>query len=275
MPNYQAVSQAAHARWHWRRSTGYAFAAGDVVASLAAQEAPTAAMSLPLAFVPEADSFALVLLQGLAPGRNLLVAPDGRWRAAYIPAVYRGYPFHLGSLDGEQTVLCVDADSGLLVEADAGAQGALAGEAFFSGDQPSAAVLEVIKFMQALAAQQPRTARLCAQLQALELLEPWPITLQTEQGDQSVQGLYRVSEARLNALDEQALKQLQASGALLLAYCQLLSMQHLARLGELARQQLLADQAGTGVAQGLLTNAKGELDLEFLHQGGTLSFGGL
>jgi len=265
MPHYQAVSQAVHAHLRWQRASHYVFAAHDAVAALAAQEAPTAAVSLPLAFVPDAEGVTLVALQGLAPGRNLLVGSDGRWQAAYVPAVYRAYPFHLGTLEDGQSVLCVDADSGLL-----SADGAV-GEAFFAQDQPSPALQQVLQLVQALAEQRPRTVRICAHLQALELLEPWPITLRTEQGDQMVPGLLRVSEARLNALSAQALKEAQQSGALLLAYCQLLSMQHLARLGELARQQMTA----AAPAQSLPTNARGELDLEFLHQSGTLNFGGL
>lgn len=272
MPNYQAVSFSVHGQQCWRRYTNYAFASRDAVAALTMQEVVKAAMSLPLGFVPEGESFTLVAVQGLASGSNVLVGPDGRWRAAYIPAVYRSYPFQLAKAQEGQTVLCVDVDSGLLLDSSAtvAQQGA---EAFFVEGAPAPAVQQVMQFLQTVAADRLRTAQVCAHVQALELLEVWPIVLKTEQGEQRVEGLYRISEARFNALPADALKSLQDSGGLALAVCQLLSMQHLSLLAELARQQLT--QAAGATPGGLTVNSKGELDLEFLHQADTLNFGNL
>ena len=85
-----------------------------------------------------------------------------------------------------------------------------------------------------------------------------------------MQGLYRIDEARLNALSAPALKEIQAAGALAMAYSQLLSMQHLPTLGQLAQLHAQAQSQQT-----LPTSANGELDLEFLNNNGTLSFGNL
>ena len=94
---------------------------------------------------------------------------------------------------------------------------------------------------------------------------------------QPLQGLFRVDEEKLNQLDGAALQELQQSGAMGVAYCQLLSMQHLLTLARLAEQQAqwrsAAAQAPAGASAGLATTAAGELDLEFLNQGGTLHFG--
>jgi hypothetical protein len=57
-----------------------------------------------------------VAVQGLAPGQNLFVAPDGRWLAAYTPAAYRGYPFQLAHAENGQQVLCFDEESGLITD---------------------------------------------------------------------------------------------------------------------------------------------------------------
>ena len=90
---------------------------------------------------------------------------------------------------------------------------------------------------------------MCALLAQEGLIEPWPITLKSDQADkgdqaeqggqgeqteQTLQGLYRVSEAKFNALGAEALHRLHQAGALPLIYCQLLSMQHLPLLGKLA-----------------------------------------
>lgn len=271
MPNYQAVSHSAHAHRGWRRYSSYAFASRDAAATLTVQEAGRAALYLPLAFIPAAEGVALVAMQGLAMGQNLLVDAQGRWQAVYVPAVYRSHPFRFGTVEGsDQPVLCVDADSGLLTDSTGD------GEAFFAADgQPAPALQQVMQLLQAVASDQPRTERICAQLQALELLEPWPIVLKTDQGEQAVQGLLRINEARLQALEASVLKELQDSGALVLAYCQLLSMQHLPLLATLARKQPAASANVPAAAQGLPTNPRGEIDLEFLHKAGTLNFGNL
>ena len=63
---------------------------------------------------------------------DVLVAPDGRWLGGYVPACFRRHPFRLVPKQGtDQTVLCVDTDSGLVVEGDA------AGEDFFDREATS------------------------------------------------------------------------------------------------------------------------------------------
>lgn len=57
----------------------------------------------------------------------------------------------------------------------------------------------------------------------------------TDQGERKLEGLFRVNEAALNALDNEAFLSVRKSGALPVAYAQLLSMQQLRVLGELAQ----------------------------------------
>jgi len=93
------------------------------------------------------------------------------------------------------------------------------------------------------------------------------------QGDtveQAVEGLFRIDEAALNQLPADAFMELRDSGALVLAYCQLLSMQHLPVLGQLAQLHAQAEQKAA-----LPTTPGGELNLEYLNNSGTISFGNL
>ena len=69
-------------------------------------------------------------------------------------------------------------------------------------------------------------------------------------------------------LPAEAFEAVRQSGALPVAYCQLLSMQHLQKLGQLA-------QAYAAQTTALPQTASGELDLEFLNDSGTISFGAL
>jgi hypothetical protein len=225
--NYAVVLAHQHAGKRWQRQTAYRFAAQDALVSLAAQELPQAMLALPIGFIAIGEIFSLVAVQGLAPGRNVFIAPDGRWLAGYLPAAYRSYPFKLARTgDGLQT-LCVDENSGLVTEDSQG-------ERFFDDHGHFApAVADILHFLTQLQANLAATAGICAVLQKHQLIQRWPIKVQTEKGEKNIEGLYRVDETALNALPPPALVELRDAGALAAAYCQLLSMQHLMKLGQM------------------------------------------
>lgn len=269
----QPLSRQALSDKRWRRYTDYRFAAGRHVSALVTSELAKAMRVLPIAFFEQAGGYVPVALHGLQPGQNLHVHPDGRWLAEYVPAVLRSHPFYVATDADGQKVLCFDLDSGLL---GGGAEG-VATEPFFDEDgQPAKVIAELINFMGEVGEQRAFAERACAVLQAHDLIQPWNITLQASVGERSLQGLFRVDEEKLNQLDGPALLELQQSGAMAMAYCQLLSMHHLpslARLAEAHTQWRSEAQASKAPAAGLPTTAGGELDLEFLNQGGTLHFG--
>lgn len=68
----------------------------------------------------------------------------------------------------------------------------------------------------------------------------------------------------------EALAEVRNAGGLTVAYCQLLSMQHLSTLGTLAQAHAEAEKAR--LAQEALSQ-KGELHLGFMNDSGTFSFG--
>lgn len=261
MSDLHVISYENHGNKYWQRYSSYAFAAGDAIAQLVMQEIPKAAMVIPVGFIQTDNGFLPVAVQGLQPGQNLFVAPDGRWLGQYIPAAYRGYPFTLANTDDGQQVLCMLPNSELLSDTD--------GELFFDDEkQPAPALKDVLNFLTNVSQNRQLTKGLCDALAQHDLFQPWPITLQTDGGQQTIEGLYRIDEAALNQLPAAAFEQLRQAGALPLAYCQLLSMQHLQKLGQLA-------QAHADHNTALAPTASGELDLEFLNDGGSISFSGL
>ena len=263
MPTFQAISSTTHADKRWKRYDSYAFAAHDALAPLVAQELPRAVLHLPIAFVAQDGQFTPVAVLGIQPGQNLFVAPEGRWLAAYTPAAYRAYPFALANLPDGQQVLAFDTDSGLLTEGE--------GEPFFDADgRPAQAVQNILGFLTQVQTNRELTQRICKALADHQLLQAWPITVNGDGGERQVEGLYRIDEAALNALAAESLKALQEAGALPTVYSQLLSMQHLPLLGQLAQAQA---QAQRKAAQALPTTPSGELDLSFLSNNGTFSFG--
>jgi hypothetical protein len=262
MPNYQAITSEHHAQRGWQRYSSYAFAAADSLAPLTAAELPKAVMSLPMAFIAQDEAFFPVAVLGLQAGMNLLLTHDGRWASHYIPAAFRSYPFRLAQTGNGQQVLCIDEASGLLTDSPAG-------ERFFNGDgQPTQAILDILNFLTHIEQSRLATVAACAALQKHQLIRAWPITVKTDAGEQPIAGLFQIDEAALRQLPGEALHELAQSGALPVAYCQLLSMQHLPMLGQLA-------QARAKAAAPPAALPPGDLDLEFLKRSDTISFGNL
>ncbi len=221
MSNYHVVSCERHAQQRWRSASNHAFARDHAVVAIAAAEAPAAALSLPMAFIDEGDCFMLIAVLG-AHG-NLFVAPDGQWRNAYLPAVLRSYPFALASTADGQRVLCIDEDSGLLC-------GGPGGEPLFIDGKPSAALRSVWRRL--LHDEQDRlaTRAACGVLQKFRLLRPWPLRFNDAGGERQCDTVFQIDEEALKRLPAEALGEMQACGALQLAYCQLLSRPHQAQL---------------------------------------------
>jgi hypothetical protein len=259
LPKFQAVSKSSHADKRWRRYSSYQFAAADAIAPLVLQELPRAAMGLPIGFVLQNEEYLPFAVLGLQPGKNLFVGAKGQWIGGYVPAAYRGYPFALANMPSGEAALVFDEDSGLLSQTE--------GEPFFDEQgNPADPVKQVIDFLSTVRQNQAATVSVCKVLKEKGLIEPWPIKIKAADGEHPVQGLFRINETALNALSAQDLESVRNAGGLSVAYCQLLSMQHFALLGRLA-------QAHQAAAAPIPADATGELNLDFLNEGGTLRFG--
>lgn len=232
-PRFVALSPERHAGLRWRAPTHFGFADQDALVPLSALELPAAALALPLAFGAVGESYVPVAVVGLEAGRNLCVGSDGRWLAGYVPAGYRAIPFALAEVDGGQQVLCVDEASGLL----SSQEGA---PLFDEQQQATPGVLAQMDLLTRVKSDAAYTRQVCAQLQALGLIQPWALQLEGPKGPLQVQGVFRVDEAAFNALSDEALLSLRHAGALPVVYCQLLSMQHLPVLAQRAGYRLTA-----------------------------------
>jgi len=259
------ISQSAFGSKRFKRYDSYAFAAKDAIAPLVLKELVRACMVMPIGFAKVQEAFVPVVVLGLGNEKNLFVAPDGRWVGRYVPAAYRGYPFVLANGPQDKQILCFDDSSGLLTDTE--------GEPFFNEDgKPTDGINDVLNFLTQLAVNRQATQRVCALLAEHNLIEPWPIKLKGEEQapERNLEGLFRVNEAAFNQLEEKPLHALHQGGALPVIYCQLLSMQHLPVLGELAKAREAAEQQAA-----LPKNKAGEIDLSFLADDTTISFDNL
>jgi len=220
------IDSNLHRTHGWKRQDHYRFAAGDALAPLLIRELPSALPSYPLAFVQRpGGGFSLVAVQGLFEGENLYVDAGGKWRAAYIPSYYRGYPFALqGALiQGERRgVLCFDFDSGLYREAPDASRGE---ERFFDdAGQVGPLLRKALAFLTQVAEHRRLTDQAVNALSAAQLLVPWTLAVENPNPQRSLQsGLYRVDESRFNALGGPILESLRNANALAIAYAQIFS----------------------------------------------------
>lgn len=261
MARWVPISKDRHGAMRFRPLGSYAFAADLTLVPVCLAELSRLVAFYPLVFASRAEGvFAVCALVGVEPGRNLFVDPaDGRWRAEYIPAAVRAYPFRLApGSEPDRYVLCVDEESGALVQGPEGS-------AFFDASgEPSDFIRSVGEFLQQTAADERRTAEACARLQAAGCIVPWPITLRTPQGDRLIGDLHQVDEAALQALDGESLKALRDTGALTLAYAQRFSAWQVSRLRRLMASQSRPTQETPSDDWGPLVTPSGELDLSFL-----------
>lgn len=232
MPKFTAISPDTFASKAWKSITGYQFADQLNTIHVVAAELTHLVSSVPLGFIKTGNAFELVAICSLQPDSNLYVAPDGRWLGSYIPALLRGYPFRLVKLqDREDSILCIDEESGVVVEAGQG-------ESFFDASgAPTPAVKDILNLLMQVERSRVATQVAVDALRDMGLIQPWPINLQ--HGDQvvAVEGLFRIDEAAMNALPDEGFLKLRSTGAFAVAYAQLLSMTQLSALQKLDQIQ--------------------------------------
>lgn len=245
MARYLPVSKDSLQGQGWRKYASYAFAARDTAVPIQLEELAHALPTLPLAFrrLKEDGPFELVALFSLHPELNLFVHPEGRWLGGYIPAYYRGYPFRLIPAESSDSLLlCFDADSGLLADEPSAED-----TPFFAPDgTPSPLVQQVLTFLEKYESNRIATQRAVNLLAEHNLIAPWQVQVADKNGGEPVmrEGLFRIDEAALRSLTGDALKKVQSSNAMHLAYAQLFSQHRMGNFTKLyeLHQQLRAQQ---------------------------------
>ncbi|GHD12804.1 SapC family protein [Tianweitania populi] len=259
--DFRPISRERHATKKWLAPRDMRFAADRHIVPIVNAEIGHAARALPLSFVKTGDATTLVAVLGLTPGRNLMVGANGRWLAMYTPALLRSHPFRLAKTGEDKLVLCVDEASGLVIESAVGETGA---PFFDAAGQIAPETTSMMNFVSTLQQAEAATANAVRGIEAAGLLEPWPITTGEGAGAAQVQGLLRINEAALNALDATALHQLRQSGGLAIAYAQLISAGNLQMLTTLlAATQKAEQQRMTVPEKSFLSEDDGSLKIDW------------
>ena len=171
------------------------------------------------------QQLAPVAVFGLAQEENLYL--DGAaWRARYVPAMLRLYPFALGRVDDKTFAICVDTTWSGLSQTE--------GQPLFNADgQPSELTQQVQKQLEQTEVEVQRTRLVGERLQALGLLREMRFDATLPDGHKlTVDGFLAVDEDKLKALPDATLLELQRNGILALVHAHLISLGNMRRLAE-------------------------------------------
>jgi hypothetical protein len=248
--NAVPVTHARHGSWSVEAGTDFGFSKSVNSVPLTAVEFPSAASEYVIIFAGAGDAVVPAVLLGIRDQENLYLNDDGGWKAKYVPAFLRRYPFVFSSQDeGKTFTLCID-------ESFSGFNQDKRGQPLYEAERkPSPYVDNVLKFLQQYQVEFQRTQAFCRKLKDMNLLESMRAQIRLDSGESiALTGFMVVDRARLKTLSSDKLAELAKTDELELIYLHLQSMRNFTGM----RERLAA--AGTAVAapQEAADNATGE-----------------
>jgi hypothetical protein len=212
-----------------------------------AVEFPQAAGEYPIVFAGSGSEVTPAVILGVRGSENLFLSGGNEWKAKYIPAFVRRYPF-VFAREADRFLLCVD-------EEYAGFNRDGRGQRLFAEDgAPTPFVNNVLNFLQEYQAQFLRTQRFCARINELGLLDPMQAQVTTGNGPRfSLGGFMAVNRDKLKALPGETLSELAKTDELELLYLHLQSMRNFEGLRDRLEHRL-QDMEGAQSEPGGLPN---------------------
>lgn len=205
-----------------RTGSDYSFARGANSAPINASEFSEVAAEYPIVFAGETDNFFPAAILGTRDAENLFVDDTGKWKATYIPAFVRRYPF-VFSLDesGQRFTLLID-------EEFEGANKENRGERLFDADGEQTQYLgNVLRFLQEYQSRFARTQAFGRRLAEHDLLTPMQAEFATGDGSKSrLSGFRVVDREKLKSLAPDVLAEMCSNDELECIYLHLASLRH-------------------------------------------------
>jgi hypothetical protein len=219
------VSSQAHRDLCIER-TDFGFAAAVNSVPLTAIEMPLAAREYTIVFAGNEEAVAPVVVLGVADAQNLYLDENKAWKADYIPAFVRRYPFVFAQdKDATQFTLCID-------ESWAGCNRQGRGQRLFDDEGKQTQYLQnMLKFLSDYQAQFVRTQAYCKKLKELNLLEPMQAQIVLPGGEKrQLAGFLGATRPKIKALGAEKLAELVKSDELELTYLQMASLNNLGKV---------------------------------------------
>ena len=228
MVNIVPITKSQFLDRKWSALDNYKFAEEYATATLALGEISQGMRSFPIGFVKNENYFTLVAILGLQPGENLFINKKGEWIPGYRPAVLRSYPFSLIPGANDQVLLAFDEDS--LSYSNVAPTNLFYDENGEIVDEVS----RILSFLGEVHTSYSKTLQICEIINNYDLFEKWDISITRGNKVVQVDGIYKIDENKLYALDGDALKNLQNVSGLGMIYGHIFSGSHISLLEKLA-----------------------------------------
>ena len=220
------LSPTTHGDLGWRPARGFGFARGVALVPVALAELPRVAQAMPVAFSKSDRRWQALAVMGPIEGANVLVSREGKWRASYVPALLRVYPFRLV----EPEALALWSNYTPEHEAGEGAQ------PFYKDGALAPWLQQTLTFLKTVQSGIGALHTPLAGLEAAGALVPWAgPKLEVPQPERALRGLFALDSERLSACDESHALNLFQAGHLRWLYAHLDSLHHTERFKALAR----------------------------------------
>ncbi|MCA9164105.1 MAG: SapC family protein, partial [Planctomycetales bacterium] len=174
---------------------------------LTAIEMPLAAREYTIVFAGNDEAVVPVVVLGVENSQNLYLDENKAWKADYIPAFVRRYPFVFNqNQDATQFTLCID-------ESWAGCNREGRGQRLFDENGEQTQYLKtMLKFLSDYQTQFVRTQAYCKKLKELNLLEPMQAQVVLPGGEKrSLGGFLGATRSRIKSLENAKLAELVKS----------------------------------------------------------------
>ncbi len=206
--------------------TDLTFAAGTNSVILIAAEFIKACREYPIVFISDQGSYSPAAVLGLREGQNSYISQDGTWKASYIPAYIRRYPFIPAMQTGaKEYLVCID-------ELFDGVNREGRGERLFSDDgKVTKAFEQYVSFLKEFHVQHKLTVDFCAEMFAMGLMEPMQANVAMATGERlKLDGFYVLNRKKIAELPDETIGKLHRQGYLELVYAHLVSLENFDRL---------------------------------------------
>jgi len=220
------ISPTTHSYLGWRPAAGFGFAGDVTLVPLATAEFARVAQMLPVVFRKAEDRWQAVAVMGPIEGVNVFVSREGKWRASFVPALLRVYPFKLTGA-GELALW-----EGYQLEPLA-AEGA---QPFYKDGDLAPWLQQTQTFLKTVQTGIGAAHRVLERLETAEVLTPWEVPgIETPHPERALTGLYAIDAGLFEALDEALVLELYRSGSLRWLHAHLDSLHHAERFKALAK----------------------------------------
>lgn len=202
------------------------FAANNQAVPLLVAEFLEACLEYPIVFAKGQDGQWLALaLTGLQAGGNAFVDDKGQWRARYVPASVRRYPFILAETNNKELSLAADLAAPQLGQE---------GEALFNDKgEPTDLVKNIMQLLADFQVNALRTGALGQQLEQAGLMTQQNLQVRlSDERNAVVEGVWIIDEAKWRELSDEKVLAWFKGGEMAAIHAQMLSLRNLVPLLE-------------------------------------------